>query len=436
MLRVTAARPLTADQARRRFIVLRGLRWLATGFVIPVLVILMQQRGLTLAEIGLVTAAQAAAVLLLELPTGGLADALGRRPVLLAATVFEVASLAVLVVAREPALFVVAFLLQGVYRALESGPLDAWYVDAALAAAPPGGDPHAAADRGLAAGGVATGVALATGAIAAAGLTALPPVAGIDPLVLPLLAAAAVRAVEFVAVLSLVREDRPRFGPAAVAASVRAVPGVIGDTLRLVRGSTALAALVAVELFWGAGMTAFETLMPARLVELIGDAETGVAVFGPAAAVAWIAAAGGAAAVPRLVTLLGGAARAAALLRVAQGVGVLGMALAGGPGLLVAAYLAVFVVHGAANPVHQGLLHRAVDAGHRSTVLSLNSLLALAGGGIGGIVLGAVATGVTIPVAMVVGAVLLAAPAPLYLLAARPIRMARAGAGAKPHAER
>ncbi len=69
----------------RRFVVLSALRWFPTGLLIPLTAVLMQSRGLSLAEIGLVAAAQGVVVVLLELPTGGLADALGRRPVLLAA---------------------------------------------------------------------------------------------------------------------------------------------------------------------------------------------------------------------------------------------------------------------------------------------------------------------------------------------------------------
>ena len=41
-----------ADAHRRRFILLSSLRWVGTGCVIPTLVVLMQSRGLTLAQIG------------------------------------------------------------------------------------------------------------------------------------------------------------------------------------------------------------------------------------------------------------------------------------------------------------------------------------------------------------------------------------------------
>lgn len=140
-----SATALDARGARRRFLLLRGVRWLPTGLLIPVLVLLLLDRGLTLGQIGLVTAAQGLVVMLLELPTGALADALGRRRVLLGAIGAEAAAVALLIVADSLPAFVVVFAVQGVYRALDSGPLDAWYVDTAQAA-----EPDADIERGLA----------------------------------------------------------------------------------------------------------------------------------------------------------------------------------------------------------------------------------------------------------------------------------------------
>jgi hypothetical protein len=89
-------------------------------------------------------AAQGLLVLLLELPTGGLADALGRKPVLVLATGVNLASLLLLSFADSLGLLLAGFALQGIYRALDSGPLESWYVDALLAA-----DPDADLERGL-----------------------------------------------------------------------------------------------------------------------------------------------------------------------------------------------------------------------------------------------------------------------------------------------
>lgn len=406
---------LDGRQARRRFLALRFMRWFPTGFLLPVMIVLMRQRGLSLAEIALVAAVQGAVILVLELPTGGLADALGRRPVLLAAGVFDVASHVLLLVADAVPLFVASWFLQGVYRSLDSGPQEAWYVDASLAA-----DPNADFERGLAQGSVAIGVAVAGGSLLGGALVGVAPLAGVDPLLLPILVSLALRLVDLALIAALMTEVRRAGSLAAVRASVRAVPAVVVGALRLLRGSSVLAALVAVELLWGAGMTTFETLFPPRLVQLLGDPEAAVALLGGSGAVAWVAAAGGAAAVPGLVRLLGGsAARAGIALRAAQGLGVLAMAAAGGAAGLVVAYVAVYAVHGASNPVHYGLVHRAVGSEHRTTVHSANSLAGHGGGALGAIGFGALADAASIPVAMVVGALVLAVAAPLYVLAGR-----------------
>ena len=74
-----------------------------------------------------------------------------------------------------------------------------------------------------------------------------------------------------------------------------------------------------------------------------------------------------------------GAAPAAALLRILQGVTVVGMGLLAGPVGVLVAYLACYAVHGASNPLHMGLLHRQVDGPYRTSVISLNSMMASPG---------------------------------------------------------
>jgi hypothetical protein len=304
-------------------------------------------------------------------------------------------------------------ILQGVFRALDSGPLEAWFVDATLAA-----DPGAPIERGLANGSTVLGVTLAVGALASGALVAASPVPGLDPLMLPLLAAGAISLANLVAVVALMAESpRPRH-PRAIASSVGAVPGVIGDGLRLLRSSVVLRALVAVELFWGFSMPAFESLVPVRISELVGGTDAAAAVMGPVVSGAWLAAAAGAAGIVVLSSRIG-VARAALLLRVVQGATVVAMGVVAGVAGVIVAYLACYAAHGASNPMHTTLLHRQVDAGHRTTILSLNSMVAQPAGALGMIVLAALADGTSVSTAMILGGVICAAAAPLYLPARR-----------------
>jgi MFS family permease len=411
---------LTGRQARRRYLVLLGLRWLPVGLLIPVLTLLVLDRGLTVSQLGLVAALQGLVVLALELPTGGLSDSLGRRPVLLAAGALATTALGLLFLADSLLVFALVFAVEGIHRALDSGPLQSWYVDAVLA-----DDPEADLTGGLSAGATIVGLAIATGALTAGGLVALDPLPRVGALAVPVLVALVAQLGSVAAVAALATEVRDRRGWAAVAGSVRRVPAVIGGGLRLLRGSRVLPTLIGVELCWGFGMVTFETLMPVRLAEVTSGPDTAGAVMGPAAAAAWTASAAGAALIP-LAARRVGAAPAAAGLRVLQGGFVVGMALLAGPVGLVAAYLATYAVHGASAPLHYTLLHQQVTRAFRTTVLSMNSMAMQAAGAAGLVALTALADGTSVSVSMLAGAGVLALAAPLYLLAGR---AGRAGTG-------
>lgn len=404
---------LSVRQVRFRYLTLYGLRWLPAGLMIPVMILLMQERGLSLTQIGLVGTAQGLIVLALELPTGGLADALGRKPVLVTAWVVCLVSLAIFAVADSFWLFFLSWALQGVYRALDSGPLESWYVDATVAA-----DPKAEYERGLGHAGTVIGVAIGAGALLSGGLIALGPVGPISALTLPVLVAIVLQAVSLVALLALLVETRPARGAGALRASVAEAPRMVGQAVGLLRRSRVLLALVCVELFWGFGMVTFEALLPVRLAEVVGDADRAAALLGPASSVAWLANAAGAALTPLLLRRLG-AAPSAALMRILQGVTVVGMGILAGPVGVLIAYLACYTVHGASNPLHMGLLHRQVDGPYRTSVLSLNSMMAQPAGALGGVVLTTLADRTSVSTAMFVGAVVLALAAPLYLPAWR-----------------
>ena len=257
--------PLDGPSVRRRYLALIGLRWFQTGLLIPVITLLMVSRGLTLVEIGLVGSVAGIVILVLELPTGGLSDALGRRPTLLLAYLFALAGLVVLYLADSVGGFILATILTAIFRALDSGPLEAWYVDATHAA-----DPAARIESGLAAGSSVLSLGIAAGALLAGALVALDPLPAVETLALPVLLAVGFAVVNLVAAFVLLTETRRASGFRAVAASVRAVPTVVREGVGLLRGSRVLATVVAVELFWGFAIIAFETLFPIRLAEVTG----------------------------------------------------------------------------------------------------------------------------------------------------------------------
>lgn len=404
---------LGGSAALRRFLILRVSRWLPTGLLAPVLVLFLLDRNLTLSQIGVGVAAMGVMVMVLELPTGGLADAIGRRRVLIMANVFELAALTILVASHSFAWVVVAFGIQGFYRALESGPLDAWYVDAELYA-----DAGADVERGLSIGGAVLGVAIAVGSTLSGLLVWLDPFPGVGALATPFLVAIALRLVDTVLIANLMSEVRSPLGLSAIHASVGGVPTIIKSAFGLVMASSTLALVISVELFWGFGMASWENLFPARLGTILGSTDEAAALLGPMTAAAWLVSSGGAALAPWFSRRVG-RHKAAAWMRVFQATTVVGMAALGGVIGLVTAYLLCYAIHGVANPIHLAMIHEQAVSSNRATVISMNSMSAMAAGAMGGIVLGAIADASGTAAGMYVGGLVLAAAAPLYIIAGR-----------------
>jgi predicted MFS family arabinose efflux permease len=408
--------PVTADRARRVLLVLTFTRWFPIGLVIGVSTLIPLERGLSVAEIGLVFAMQGFVVLGLELPTGGLADSIGRRPVLLASTVVALASGLVFVFAQSLTAFLVALLLQGVFRALDSGPLEAWYVDVAQA-----DDPGVRVEEGLSRAGTVLGLAIASGAVISGGLVAWDPVPFLTPLETPYWVSIVLVAASLVATAVLMREPVTHVDTSGLRRaldSAREAPRVIGGGLRLLRSNRVLLALVGVEVFWAVGMIAFETFMPIRLSEVVGgEAEAG-ALMGPVSAAAWGLFAVGSS-LAALLSRHVGVAWTAIASAVARAAFIVAMGLTAGPVGLITAFLVVYTLHGTGGPSHATLLHRQAEARNRTTVLSMNSMVAGGAYSLGLLALGPLAEATSTATGIVVAGAFSVLAGLLYLPALR-----------------
>ncbi|MET0692596.1 MAG: MFS transporter [Propionibacteriaceae bacterium] len=417
--------PLTANAARHRLLVLSATRWFPVGLVFGLTTLLPLQRGLSLSEVGIILSVQGFVVLGLELPTGGLADALGRRPLLILAAALAVVSGVLFLTADGFWAFFGAMALQGVFRALDSGPLEAWYVDTAQA-----DDPDVPVERGLSQAGTVLGVAIALGALTSGGLVAWHPFGSASALVLPFVVSTSLFGVHVFLTALLVREPHVAgraVGWRAATASAKEAPRVVADGVRTLRTAPILRSLVLVEVFWSVGMIAFETLNPVRLAELVGGEDRAGAIYGPAAAAAWALFAAGSL-LAGLTSRRIGVAWTALLARVLNGAFVVAMGLAAGPVGLISAYWLAYTMHGAAGPVHSTLLHRQATPANRATVLSMNSMI---GGGcysLGLLVLGPLAEHTSTATAILVAGAFSIIGAVLYRPAIRAERAAaRAG---------
>ncbi len=391
----------------RRYATLSFLQWLPVGLTMVPMVLLLLERGLTLAEVALLGVVSSVTVALAELPTGGLADSLGRRPVLVASAVVHAAGLVLLGLSGAMDLLVASAVLRGLSRALASGPLDAWYVDTARAA---GAVADGALTRGLARGQVAASVGLAAGTVLGGLLPFLLPADAVTGLALPILVAAGVELLR--CLVSLGVTDVRRRG--RVRAAVAGVWPAVLTGARLARTDAVLLRLLGAGAATGVALAGIELVTPAWLGELADEPADAALLYAGLVGLGFGADALGAAASVRLRdragTSLGASAVAAAGATLATAMLAVATALEGAAGLVLAAvaYLLVFVALGAAGPLLSELLHGRVDDEHRATVLSVESLLFQAAGALGGLGAGVLVTAYGAPAGVTVGVVALA----------------------------
>ncbi|MCB0957062.1 MAG: MFS transporter, partial [Ilumatobacter sp.] len=308
----------------RRFGVLTALGFMPLGLLVPTYVLLLTARGFGPTAIGALIAATAVVTLVLELPTGGLADVIGRRVVLIASSLVMAVGFVLFGLGSARWAIVVGLVLYASGRALSSGPLTSWFVDEVHAAVAP--DRHDdVITRGLAQSSTATGIAVAAGSISGGWLASLGVHLGLDAkgdalvigLSVPALLAAALFVVHAGLLLVLMAEEpRPR---TSVRELVASVPGTVKEGVLLVVHRPVLRWFSVRWTVVPVGFLAFELISPVRLGELLDKPAQAAGVFGVVAAVAYLGQSLSALAAPRLVAGVG-RLRASALLTVLAGV--------------------------------------------------------------------------------------------------------------------
>ena len=371
---------MTTEALVRRFVVLRALRWLPLGVALPFLVLLPQARGISLGQIGVMFAVHSGVAIAAEVPSGGLADALGRRPALLAGGVLTVAALLMFAVASAMAAFLAAVASLAVGRALMSGALEAWFVDELRRV-----DPEAPLHGSLAAGSAAEGIGSGIGAAAGGFLPLLP--LGLAPrgsetlvaLSVPLLGAALAALAYVGAVAALVREP-PRRGTDGWAAGAAASWALTVEGLGVARRAPSVRLVLAVAAGLGAVLSMTEVLWPVRLNDLVDSPAADAApLFGLLAAASLAAFSVGASLSVRVARRTGkGRTYAGAFVVLAALLPLLGVVHAAA--LFCAVFFAYFAAIGVADPLHYEVLHDAVSSSTRATVVSAEGLASQAGG--------------------------------------------------------
>ncbi len=376
------------------------------GLTVAVVALALTDRGMDLFQISLLFGVYSLTTMAMELPFGGLADSIGRKPVFLMAVFASLISLALFLSTRDFYVLAVSFAFIGFGRALRSGTLDAWFVETFKAAAP-----NVDVQPALAKAQWANAVGLAVGAVLG-GL--LPDMLGSVAESLGFSIYDVSYAASFGMMLGvfvftrLAIVEAPRsMAPGALRQGFVNVPLVIRDAGILAVKNPALSVLLTALAFFLMAANPVEVIWPTFAKPMLDEGYANT-VIGVVTATYFFSIALGASLssyISRIFKRQHAKTLAAtfACLASAQ----IALALQGNIFGFVGVFVLYSVFLGVSETPASSILHRCVDDRQRSTMLSVKSLIQQLGGGLGLLLAGIVAETYSTPIAWIVGAVFL-----------------------------
>jgi MFS family permease len=423
----------------RVYLTSSGLFTLATSLIWGVNTLFLLDAGLDIFQVMIVNATFSAGQVIFEVPTGVIADTIGRRISFLLGIATLFLSTLIYVAAWNYGWsiwgFIGASLILGLGYTFQTGAVDAWLVDALDHAGFEGYTEDVFARAGM-----VFGVAMLLGTLAGGFL-------GQVSLGLPFVVRAGILVVAFVVVFFTMYDmgfqPRPlkasRFG--AETRTIFQAGVTYGWKHRVVRP------LLLISFVWGLFMMYFFYSSQPYALEILGQDLVWVA--GALTALFGLMGVVGNLLVSRVMKLADGGRRSSAsVLAVCSGIAVLivlGMAVVGftvpeGGSVLWFAALVVLasgfgILFGLMGPVRQAFLNKQIPSAQRATVLSLDSFFDEVGGMAGQPAFGYIARVSSIPVSYTVGAIVMGAAYPLYRRAQKAAAEQDSGLGDDPPGE-
>lgn len=105
------------------------LRSFSSGLLVPVLSLLLIDKGATLSSISIIMGIYSLTVVILELPTGVLADVIGRKKVFCLSLIVSLIGYSVIFMGNGMTYLCIGIIFYGMSRALSSGSFDALFID-------------------------------------------------------------------------------------------------------------------------------------------------------------------------------------------------------------------------------------------------------------------------------------------------------------------
>ncbi|AUR08238.1 MFS transporter [Phaeobacter inhibens] len=408
----------TARRHIRVFQIHQFLDRFAMGLTVAVVALALADRGMDLLQISLLFGIYSLTTMALELPFGGLADNIGRKPVFLAAVIASLISLFLFLSSSDFTVLALSFGFIGFGRALRSGTLDAWFVETFKTAAP-----NVDVQPALAKAQWANAMGLAFGAVLG-GL--LPDVFGTTALrygisiydVSYVTSFAVMIAVLIYTMFAIAEEPRP-LNASDLKQGFTNVPSVITEAGLLALKHPTLSMLLAALALFLMATNPIEVIWPTYAKPMLDERYANTAI-GTLTAGYFFAIAFGAALSPYISRVFRRrhAVTLAVLFSCLAGVQV-ALAMQGDIAGFIGVFLVYSVLLGASETPASSILHRCVADRQRSTMLSLRSLIQQLGAALGLVLAGAVADIYSTPIAWSVGALFLLMAMMLSLVLAK-----------------
>ena len=406
----------TIRHVQQVYYLLISLFWVATALPMALVILLAQARGLNLFQVGMLMGSYALTIVLLEVPTGGLADAIGRKRVAVVAYGFITLSSILFLFSFTFLSLLSAFILMGVGRALSSGALDAWFVDAVQAT-----EPTIDLQPLLARAGTFTFLALGLGTLLGSTIplwfSGLPAdgTAVLTPFAMPILFAVGVKIVLVILTILLVKESPGGSASTDWKRGFREVPNIVRTGFSLSHQNPTILLLLGASLASGLAVVSLESFWQPHFANLLGGSEGKSLYFGLVMGCNFLVGMAGnllATPVSRLLRKRYGLV--CALFQLIWGATIVLLALQTAFPLAALLFWLAYLNMGVINSPHNTLLNGQIPARQRSAMLSIASLAGYLGAIIGGAGLGYIAEKSSIGAAWITGGAVLVVSSLLY----------------------
>ncbi|MDA3938029.1 MAG: MFS transporter [Spirochaetia bacterium] len=397
----------------------QGWHWFIVGLIIPILALFQLERGLSLIQIGLNMAMYGGTVIILEIPSGILADFVGQKKVYVLSVFINSLTMLILMLTTETVWIFLAFILMGAGRAFASGSLESIFLNKISAS-----ENNKDMDKLISYTQFAIPVGLALGALLGG---FLPDLHITKILLLPLSDFYALNffiAMLFNIVIAglfiLYVSDSQENSALPLSSSTnlditKKSDSIVALAIRTIKNSPIFFIIMLTTLAWGFAFSGLETFWQPRVFQITRGTGS-IFIYGLLTNGYFLAGALGSLISWPLCKLLGNKPFIF-LFSQRTILGAMFFVLSGitGLGWFSAVYIVLFLFNGISSPVEMSVLNREIPSESRATLLSVISFILQAGGLTGALIGGFLSEVKGIGFTWKIGAVILIISSILYL---------------------